>query len=134
MLAAQMVTAHNAAMDCMRRAAMPAQTFEGREQNLKFAAKFMAVYERQLSALDRRRGGGQQKITVEHVNVHTGAQAIVGDVTTHQLVHAGPPPSRPATVVRTLADNSAKSCDGEQLRNDLASKTPKTRKKRKTRR
>src|SRR5580704_17612838 len=32
-------------------------------------------------ALDRHRGKGQQRITVEHVNVHAGGQAIVGAVT-----------------------------------------------------
>ena len=32
-------------------------------------------------ALDRHRGKGQQRITVEHVNVHAGGHAIVGAVT-----------------------------------------------------
>ena len=31
-------------------------------------------------ALQRYRGKGQQKVTVEHVHVHTGGQAIVGSV------------------------------------------------------
>jgi hypothetical protein len=34
-----------------------------------------------LEALDRYRGTGQQKVTVEHVHVHSGGQAIVGAVT-----------------------------------------------------
>ena len=33
-----------------------------------------------LEALNRHRGKGQQKVTVEHVHVHSGAQAIVGTV------------------------------------------------------
>ncbi|MGN3975260.1 hypothetical protein [Tsuneonella sp. SYSU-LHT278] len=80
MLAVQMLSVHNAAMECMRRAMLEQQTFEGRDQNLKHAAKLMSLYERQLAALDRHRGKGQQKITVEHVTVEAGGQAIVGDV------------------------------------------------------
>ena len=33
-----------------------------------------------LEALNRHRGKGQQKVTVEHVHVHEGSQAIVGNV------------------------------------------------------
>jgi hypothetical protein len=33
-----------------------------------------------LDALNRHRGKGQQKITVEHVHVHSGGQAVVGIV------------------------------------------------------
>jgi hypothetical protein len=32
----------------------------------------------QVEALQRYRGKGQQKVTVEHVHVHSGGQAIVG--------------------------------------------------------
>ena len=42
------------------------------------------LYTRQLEALDKHRGKGQQKITVEHVNVHAGGQAVVGTVETSQ--------------------------------------------------
>jgi hypothetical protein len=33
-----------------------------------------------VEALSRHRGKGQQKVTVEHVHVHAGGQAIVGNV------------------------------------------------------
>jgi hypothetical protein len=33
-----------------------------------------------LDALNRQRGKGQQKVTVEHVHVHSGGQAVVGMV------------------------------------------------------
>jgi hypothetical protein len=33
-----------------------------------------------LDALNRHRGKGQQKVTVEHVHVHAGGQAVVGTV------------------------------------------------------
>jgi hypothetical protein len=33
-----------------------------------------------LDALNHHRGKGQQKITVEHVHIHSGGQAVVGVV------------------------------------------------------
>ena len=80
MLAAQMVAVHNAAMECLRRAMISGQTYEGRDQNLKHAAKFTRTFTAQMEALNRYRGKGQQKMTVEHVHVHEGGQAIVGNV------------------------------------------------------
>jgi len=35
-----------------------------------------------LDALNRHRGKGQQKVTVEHIHVHSGGQAVVGMVET----------------------------------------------------
>lgn len=43
MLAAQMVGSHHAALECLRRAALPDQSFEGRDMSLKQAAKLMAI-------------------------------------------------------------------------------------------
>jgi hypothetical protein len=80
MLAVQMVATHNAAMECLRLGMIAGQSFEWREQNLKHAAKLLVVYARQVEALDRHRGKGQQTITVEHVTVNAGGQAIVGNV------------------------------------------------------
>jgi hypothetical protein len=42
--------------------------------------KLMRLYAQQLEALDKHRRGGQQRMTVEHVHVHEGGQAIVGNV------------------------------------------------------
>ena len=80
MLAVQMVGAHEAATECLRRAMLADQTFEGRNVNLAHAQKMMGLYTRQLAALDKHRGKGQQKVTVEHVHVESGGQAIVGHV------------------------------------------------------
>jgi hypothetical protein len=80
MLAVQMVATQEAAMDCMHRAMLPEQTFEGRNMALKHGAKLFAVFLRQLEVLDKHRGKGQQKVTVEHVHVGAGGQAIVGHV------------------------------------------------------
>ena len=80
MIAAQLLAAHNAAMECYRRAMLGEQTFEGRHENLAQAYKISRTYAALLEALNRHRGKGQQKVTVEHVHVHSGGQAVVGMV------------------------------------------------------
>lgn len=80
MLAAQMVATHNAAMECYRRAMLDNQSFEGRREGLNQANKLVRSYTMLVEALNRHRGKGQQKVTVEHVHVHSGGQAIVGAV------------------------------------------------------
>jgi hypothetical protein len=75
-----MVAAHNASMECHRRAMISEQTLEGRKENLNQANKLSRTYTLLLDALNRHRGKGQQKVTVEHVHVHSGGQAIVGAV------------------------------------------------------
>ncbi|WP_035678244.1 hypothetical protein [Bradyrhizobium liaoningense] len=80
MMAAQLIAAHNAAMECYRRAMIGEQTFEGRRENLAQASKLSRTYAALLEALNRHRGKGQQKVTVEHVHVHAGGQAVVGMV------------------------------------------------------
>lgn len=82
MLAAQMVGTHSAALECLRRAVVDGQTFAGRDMALKHAQKLMALYAKQLDTLNKHRGKGQQKVTVEYVNVVEGGQAIVGNVNT----------------------------------------------------
>jgi hypothetical protein len=94
MLAAQLLASHNAAMECYRRAMISEQTFEGRKENLNQANKLSRTHTTLLEALNRHRGKGQQKVTVEHVHVHEGGQAIVGNVEggrdTHQIGESTP--------------------------------------------
>ena len=80
MLAAQLLACHNAAMECYRRAMLPNQPLEGRNANLSQANRLSRTYASLLESLNRHRGKGQQKMTVEHVHVHEGGQAIVGNV------------------------------------------------------
>ena len=109
MMAAQLVAAHHAVMECYRRAMIPGQTFEGRSQNLNQANKLSRTWTTLLGALDKHRGKGQQKVTVEHVHVHEGGQAVVGTVEAtggrgeckfkerghaKQVAHAPEPPMR----------------------------------------
>jgi hypothetical protein len=81
MMAAQLIASHHAAMECYRRAMIGEQSFEGRRENLNQANKLSRSFATLLDALNRHRGKGQQKVTVEHVHVHSGGQAIVGAVT-----------------------------------------------------
>ncbi|MEO0818671.1 MAG: hypothetical protein AAFX86_15380, partial [Pseudomonadota bacterium] len=81
MMVAQLLAAHNAAMECYRRAMIPDQAFEGRKENLNQANKLTRTWTMLLDALNKRRGKGQQKVTVKHVHVNEGGQAIVGNVT-----------------------------------------------------
>jgi hypothetical protein len=109
MMAAQLIAAHNAAMECYRRAMLAEQTFEGRRENLSQANKLSRSCAVLLEALNRHRGKGQQKVTVEHVTVNAGGQAIVGSVRApgggapsqteeqpHALTHAPGTPMRSA--------------------------------------
>jgi hypothetical protein len=80
MMAAQLIAAHNAAMECYRRAMIGEQTFEGRRENLNQANKLTRTWATLIDALNKHRGKGQQKVTVEHVHVHAGGQAVVGTV------------------------------------------------------
>jgi hypothetical protein len=83
MLATQMVTAHNVAMEMARRALLvEGQTDEVVNFNVNRMTKLMRTYTTQMEALNKYRNKGKQQITVkhQHVNVNDGGQAIVGDV------------------------------------------------------
>jgi len=46
----------------------------------EMAIKLMRSFTNQFNALSKHRNGGKQKMTVEHVHVNEGGQAIIGDV------------------------------------------------------
>ncbi|MCH9049182.1 MAG: hypothetical protein IH836_09675 [Proteobacteria bacterium] len=46
----------------------------------KLANQFSRTFTAQLDALNKHRGKGQQKVTVEHVHVNQGGKAIVGNI------------------------------------------------------
>jgi hypothetical protein len=80
MLAAQMAAVHVATMTFARRLAhvenIPQQDSAERAFN-----KLARTFTTQMEALKRYRTGGEQKVTVQHVTVSEGGQAIVGNVT-----------------------------------------------------
>jgi hypothetical protein len=80
LLASQMVACHNTAMECLRRAAGQFDP-ETADKQINQATKLMRTFTMQMDVLNRNRGNSsQQKVTVEHVHVHEGGQAIVGSV------------------------------------------------------
>lgn len=79
MLAAQMIGTYNLAMLFMANAILNEQPSSGIDINVNRANKLLRTFTTQMEALTRYRGKGQ-KMTVEHVHVHEGGQAIVGDV------------------------------------------------------
>ena len=81
MLSVQMIGVHEAAVKFLIDATMPNQTFEGKNANVLRATRLMRVFNEQLEALAKLKGKTRhQKVTVEHVHVNAGGQAIVGNV------------------------------------------------------
>jgi hypothetical protein len=83
MLATQMIAAHEAALAFLNRATLETQHTEAIDKNVHRATRLMRLFCDQLEAMQKLKGKtGQQRVTVEHVHVHDGGQAVVGAVTT----------------------------------------------------
>ena len=82
MLAVQMIAVHNAAMEMLKTAMITGQTFAGEDAGINRATKMLRTFTMQMEAMKRYRSGGEQKVTVQHVHVNEGGQAIVGTVST----------------------------------------------------
>jgi hypothetical protein len=80
LLSAQMAATHEMAMTFLFRAALPTQDTETVTICNDRANKLMRTFTTQMEALNRYRGKGQQKVTVEHVTVNHGGQAVIGTV------------------------------------------------------
>ena len=81
MLGSQMAAVHLAAMTFARRLAH-CETI-GQQASAECAFnKLTRTFTAQMEALKKYRTGGQQHVTVRHVTVNEGGQAIVGSVTT----------------------------------------------------
>ncbi len=83
LLAVQMFGVHEAALRFLQLATMRGQSLENSDSNLGKATKLLKLFNEQLDAMAKLKGkSGQQKVTVEHVHVHNGGKAIVGNVNT----------------------------------------------------
>lgn len=90
MLAHQMAVAHEAALRLMDRAL----SYEAGGRSMaegdsieacrlaNAAARLMSAFNDGAATLQRLRNGGNQTVTVQHVNVAPGAQAVIGNVRT----------------------------------------------------
>ena len=83
MLAGQMAAVHAATM-AIAGSLAEAKYLEHRDSAERAFSKLARTFMGQMEALKRYRTGGEQTVTVQHVNVSEGGQAIVGNVTQGQ--------------------------------------------------
>ncbi|MEO6110653.1 MAG: hypothetical protein ABIQ24_02340 [Nitrospiraceae bacterium] len=79
MLAHELAAAHKMVMEQIGRA----RGGNHRDTDIKrlhVATRFMTVFQQGMLTLKKLRQGGQQKITVQYVNVSHGSQAVIGNV------------------------------------------------------
>lgn len=77
-----MIATNDAALLFVSQATLTETSSQQRDDNTERACKLLALFVQQVDAMQRLKGkAGRQKVTVEHVNVHAGGQAIVGTVT-----------------------------------------------------
>ncbi|MEP2506756.1 MAG: hypothetical protein ABJH85_18690 [Paracoccaceae bacterium] len=81
LLAAQMAAVHVCAMDSSRRY-LWADTLQSKDSAERAMTKLTRTFTVQMEALKRHRAKAQQTVRVERVNVESGGQAVVGDVST----------------------------------------------------
>lgn len=81
MLLAQMAASHDLGMEMAWRSKQ-ADMLPQLEAMGNLAVKLMRTFALQAEALAKLKRGGEQRVKVEHVHVHPGGQAIVGDVHT----------------------------------------------------
>jgi hypothetical protein len=99
MLSAQMAAIHTATMTFAQRLAY-VETIPQQDSAERALNKLARTFAMQMEALKRYRTGGEQKVTVQHVSVNDGGQAIVGNVS--QAAHeAAPEPPAHATPALT---------------------------------
>ena len=100
MLAAQMATVYVATMAQGQRLAQ-AGTAPEQDSAERALNKLARTFTIQMDALQRYRSGGEQTVTVQHVSVNEGGQAIVGNVT---QAAPGNPSAQAAEARPALAD------------------------------
>jgi len=82
LLAVQMLAVHEAALRFLIHATQEGQNLDAAYGSITRANSLTRVFVQQLEAMQKLKGKtGQQKVTVKHVHVHQGGQAIVGAVT-----------------------------------------------------
>lgn len=79
LLAAQMAVTHNLTMDLGRRL-KNADTLAQQDSAVNALTKLGRTFATQLATLKNYRTGGEQRVTVTHVNISDGGRAIVGNV------------------------------------------------------
>ena len=77
----QLIGVHHAATQFLARATCEGQTFGDTDANVLRATRLMRLFNEQLGVMETLKGTTRRpNVTVEHVHVHSGGQAIVGTV------------------------------------------------------
>ena len=121
MLAAQMAVTHMATMTFASRLAR-ANNVEQCDSAERAYNKLARTFVAQVEALKRYRMGGEQKVTVQHVSVNDGGQAIVGDV-----VQAPRPSDRQRSANATEAITDARQAPMRLLEDKKGGAIPQKR-------
>jgi hypothetical protein len=100
MLAAQMAAVHATTMKFFPILA-EADHIMHRDSAERTLNRLMRTFVSQMEALKRYRTGGEQTVTVQHVNVGEGGQAIVGNVTQERREEA---PAKPVASPLAIED------------------------------
>jgi hypothetical protein len=79
MLAHQMAVLHNCVMRYASKAALEPDSAHSVKM-MSLSVRAMETYQKGLLTFKRLRGGGEQRITIQHVNVTQGGQAVIGQV------------------------------------------------------
>ncbi|MEQ1560410.1 MAG: hypothetical protein ABL933_15925 [Methyloglobulus sp.] len=79
MLASQMTAIHNAIMLLNKQLLTVSTTLE-QESAINSLAKLNRTFTAQVEAIKRYRSTNEQKITVQHINVNEGGQAVIGTI------------------------------------------------------
>jgi hypothetical protein len=87
LLACQMTATHAAAMEMLRRAQIKEQPSQLVDACVNRATRLLRTFALQVTALKDYRARGNQTVTVQHVQVGEGGQAVVGGSVS--LHHAG---------------------------------------------
>jgi hypothetical protein len=82
MLISQMLTVYDKAMECFSLSTLESnkRSVDIRDLLIKQGAKLMRLFNQQVETLDKHRNKGRQKMTVEHIHIYQGGQAVIGNV------------------------------------------------------
>ncbi len=79
MLAHQMTLCHKASFEMLDKALSQRDTVE-QARLANVAARLMTTFQQGLATIQKLRNGGNQTVTVQHVHIETGAQAVIGNL------------------------------------------------------
>ena len=117
MLAAQMGAVHLAMMRFSRQLAH-VETLQQQDSAERAFTRLARTFASQMETLKRYRTGGEQKVTVQHVSVNDGGQAVIGSVT-QNTANVAPPPTAKLKPLLNDGSNTAMPVIEEMARDEV---------------